>query len=95
MATQAAAPTMMADTMAARVSSRPLDMMIRSVTAISVMPESGDQLVRPMASDNMTPAIQIHSVPTTAMSIPRPSPIFSVDKTAMTVSRIAAPPTQA
>ena len=88
----AAAPTMMADTIAALLSSRPLEMMIRSVTAINVIPESGDQLVRPMASDKMTPAIHIHKVPTTAMSMPRPIPIFSVERIAITISRMAAPP---
>ena len=42
MATQAAAPTMMADTTAAFVSPSPLEMKIRMVTAIRVMPDSGD-----------------------------------------------------
>ena len=90
-ATQAAAPTMMAETIAALVSPRPLDMKIRMVTAIRVMPDKGDQLVLPIASLRMTPAIQTHSVPTSAMTKPRPRPIFSVDSTAIVASSIVAP----
>jgi len=80
------------DTTAAVVSPSPLEIKIRMVTAIRVMPDSGDQLVRPMASDRMTPAIQTHRVPTRAIIRPRPKPILSVDRTAMTASRTAAPP---
>jgi hypothetical protein len=39
----------------------------------------------------MIPASQIQSVPTSAMTRPRPIPIISVDRTAITASRIAAP----
>ena len=82
---------MTADTMAALVSSRPLEMRISRVTAIRVMPDNGDQLVLPMDSLRMTPAIHTQSVPTAAIARPRPRPIFSVDNTAITASNIAAP----
>jgi hypothetical protein len=48
----------------------PLATKIRIVIPISVMPERGDQFVRPMHSERMTPAIQIHSVPRIAITAP-------------------------
>src|SRR5690625_7587227 len=53
--THTAAPTMTAAIMAEE-SSIPRVINIMMVTAISVMPDSGDQLVRPIASERMTPA---------------------------------------
>ena len=52
------------------------------VTPIRVMPLMGDQLVRPMHSERITPAIQIHSVPTRAMRMPRSQahPLDGVDR---------------
>ncbi|OPZ95150.1 MAG: hypothetical protein BWY71_02331 [Planctomycetes bacterium ADurb.Bin412] len=48
------------------------------VTAISVIPLRGFQLVRPAHSDKITPAIQIHTVPNSAMIAPRRIPISFV-----------------
>ena len=43
---------------------------INSVIPTSVIPDSGDQFVRPMASDRMMPAIHIHRVPSSAIAMP-------------------------
>ena len=91
-ATHAAAPTMTEEMIAAE-SPIPLVITIRMVTAINVIPESGDQLVRPMHSDRITPATQIHSVASTAMMMPRVTPTSLVESMAITVSTIAARPT--
>ena len=61
------------------------------VTAMSVIPLSGDQFVRPMPSESITPAIQIQSVPKTAINAPRGTPTSFVDKIAVTNKAIAAP----
>jgi len=90
MATHIAAPTTIEATTVAR-SSSPEATKIRMVTPISVMPESGDQLVRPMHSDSTTPATQIHSVPRTAISAPRAIPISSTDMMAITSRQTKAP----
>ena len=74
-ATQIAAPMMTDATIVWGVSVMPLARKVRIVTAINVMPESGDQLVRPMHSDTITPATQIHSTPTSAIEIAVPSVI--------------------
>jgi hypothetical protein len=63
------------------------------VMPISVMPESGDQLVRPMHSDRMTPATQIHSVPSKAISPARTQLISGVEKIAVTRRTTKAPVT--
>ena len=73
------------------VSPNPLEMIINMVIAIKVMPERGDQLVRPIHSESITPAIHIQRVPITAMKMPLASPISSVDITAMTANTIAEP----
>ena len=61
--------------------------MINSVIPTSVMPESGDQLVRPIASERMMPAIQIQSVPITAMAMPLSNPMFSTEERFAMVER--------
>ena len=63
-----------------------------SVIPTSVMPDSGDQFVRPIASDRMMPAIHIQSVPNSAIAMPRPRLISSTEVTAMMHSSSAAPP---
>ena len=77
MATQVAAPTVTAATMAWGVLIPPnvWVIMINNVTAMRVIPESGDQLVRPMASERIMPAIQIHRVPRTAINNPLMIPV--------------------
>ena len=62
--------------------------------AISVMPDSGDQLVRPMHSERITPAIQTHSVPSSAMIRPRSRVISGTDNSAM-ISISRKPPSTA
>ena len=57
----------------------PLLTRIRIVTAIIVMPDIGDQFVRPSDSDTITPAIQIQSVPRTAIKAARQSTISGAD----------------
>ncbi len=79
MATQIAAPTTTETVMVVLVLT-PLATKIRMVTAISVMPLKGDQLVRPRHSLTITPAIQIHSVPSNAMATARPQPISGATK---------------
>ena len=59
--------------------SPPLAITIRIVTAMSVMPDNGDQFVRPMHSATTTPATQTHKVPSNAMAAARPSDMFSTD----------------
>ena len=93
MAMHVAAPTMTDETMAA-LSPRPLVITMRIVTAIRVIPLMGDQFVRPMHSDRITPAIQIQIVPSTAMMIPRPRPISSTDETATNPRTMTAPAMQ-
>ncbi len=92
MATHMAAPTMIEETMVA-VSVIPLATSSRMVMPISVMPDSGDQLVRPMHSERTTPATQIHSVPSSAITPPRSQVISSVDRMAVTSSTTKAPAT--
>ena len=92
MATQTAAPTITAATMAS-LRSRPLVMMISNVTAIRVIPDSGDQLVRPMHSDRITPAIHTQTVPRSAIARPRPIPMCCVERVAMTIRTTAEAPT--
>ena len=48
-------------------------------------PDNGDQLVRPMASERMMPAIQIHSVPSSAIAMPGQAH-DSTDVTAMSTT---------
>src|SRR5690554_4469874 len=95
MATQVAAPTVMAATMAGPVLIPPniWVIIISKVTAIKVMPDNGDQLVRPMASDKIIPAIQIHKVPSTAIKTPRAKPTSWAEVTAITPNNMAAPTT--
>ena len=89
MATQIAAPTTTEETMV-ETSPRPEATRIRIVTAIRVMPLSGDQLVRPTHSATITPAAQIHRVPSTAIEIAWPKVMFGAAKKAMATS--ASPP---
>ncbi len=89
-ATQVAAPTISAAIMES-LRSMPCVTMINNVIPTNVMPDSGDQFVRPMASERMIPAIHIHSVPRSAIVIPRPRPIVSTEVTAITLRSITAP----
>ncbi len=65
--------------------------MISSVMPTSVMPDNGDQLVRPIASESMMPDIHIQRVPSSAMAMPRTRPTDSTEVIAMILRRIAAP----
>ena len=89
-ATHAAAPTIIDETIDA-VSPRPLLMTIRIVTAIRVIPLSGDQFVLPMHSDKITPATHIQAVPSRAISPPRMMPISFTEVMEMAKSKSVAP----
>ena len=78
MATHMAAPTITAETMAAE-SGTPRATNNSRVTPMRVMPLKGDQLVRPMHSLRITPATQIHRVPTSAIAPPWTKPISSLE----------------
>ena len=71
--------------------SMPAVTMIRSVIPISVIPDNGDQFVRPIASDKIMPDIQIQSVPITAIPMPRNMLTDSTELTAITARTMAEP----
>ncbi len=89
MARQIAVPTIIELSTAAGADMPDLAIKITIVTAINVIPDRGDQLVRPTHSETMTPATQIQTVPRIAID-PAKSKFISVDeKNAMTIIAVA------
>ena len=92
MATQMAAP-MITDATIVWESLIPLAIRVRMVTAIRVIPERGDQFVRPTHSETMTPAIQIQRTPSSAIIIAVPTVISETESRPTTMSRSEPTPT--
>ena len=66
------APPIMTEAMICWVLPSPLAMTVSRVTAIRVMPERGDQFVRPTHSETITPATQTQRMPSRAIMTPVP-----------------------